>query len=88
MRAEKQACIKLINYTISDIFSQCLLTKLDFSRSCHFVGHNSRITEASAAFCVFTAHQMSAAGAMTLNLAGSGYFYSFAQTLMALLLRH
>jgi hypothetical protein len=31
---------------------------------------------------------MPAAGAMTLKLAGSGYFYSFAQTLMALLLRH
>jgi hypothetical protein len=78
MKAEKQVCIIFTNYTISDIFSQYLLTELDFSRICHFVEHNSRIAEASAAFCVFTAHQMSAAGAMTLNLAGSGYFYSFA----------
>jgi hypothetical protein len=31
---------------------------------------------------------MPASGAMTLNLAGSGYFDSFAQALMALLLRH
>jgi hypothetical protein len=77
-----------INYVASDIFSQHLFAEFDFGGTSHFVGYNSRTAEASATFRIFTAHQMPTTGAMTLNLAGSGNFDSFAQSLMALLFRH
>lgn len=77
-----------MNYIASDIFSEHLLTEFDFSRTRHFAGDDSSAAEASAAFRIFAAHQMPAAGAMTLKLAGGGNLDSLAQTLMALLLRH
>jgi hypothetical protein len=71
-----------------NIFSQQLFTKFDFGRISHFTGYNGGAAYTPPAFRVFTTHQMPAAGAMTLNLAGSGNLDSFTQTLMALLFRH
>jgi hypothetical protein len=71
-----------------NIFSLNLIAEFNPDRISHFIGHNSRTADASSAFCVFSAHQMPATGAMTLYLAGSGNLNSFAQSLMALLFRH
>jgi hypothetical protein len=71
-----------------NIFSLYLFAKLNLSRFGHFIAYNIRAADVSSAFCIFTAHQMSAAGAMPLNLTGSGNLDSFAQSFMALLFRH
>jgi hypothetical protein len=71
-----------------NIFSPYLIAEFNPGRISHFIGYNRRTADAPSAFCVFTAHQMPTAGAMALNLAGSGNLNSFAQSLMALLFRH
>ena len=73
---------------LMNIFSLYLNAEFNPDRIGHFIRYNSRAANAPSAFSVFTAHQMPAAGAMALYLAGSGNLDSFAQSLMGLLFRH
>ena len=77
-----------IDYILLNMFSRYLFAKFNLGCIGHFICHNSRTANAPSAFGVFTAHQMPAAGAMALYLAGSGNLDSFAQSLMGLLFRH
>jgi hypothetical protein len=77
----------VINYIVSNIFS-LYLTEFNFGRMGHCIVHNNRTADMPSALSVFSAHQMPAAGAMALYLAGSGNLDSFAQSLMGLLFRH
>lgn len=79
MRAEKQAGSIVNLYLFAEFNPGCIG---------HCIVHNSRTANAPSAFCVFTAHQMPAAGAMALYLAGSSNLDSFAQSFMTLLFRH
>ena len=78
----------IIDYILLNIVSLYLIAEFNPGCMDHFIGHNSRATNAPSAFSVFTAHQMPVAGAMALYLAGSGNLDSFAQSLMGLLFRH
>ena len=86
MRAEKQA--DFIDYCLLNIHSLFLFAEFNLGRIGHFTGHNIRAADAPSALCVFTAHQMPAAGSFASDLAGSSNLDSFAQSLMALLFRH
>lgn len=77
-----------IDDILLNIFSLYLIAEFNPDFIGHCIGHNSRAANTSSAFSVFTAHQMPAAGAMALYLAGSGNLDSFAQSLMGLLFRH
>jgi hypothetical protein len=77
-----------IDRILLNIQSLYLIAEFNFGRMGHCIGHNSRTANTPSAFSVFSAHQMPAAGAMALYLAGSGNLDSFSQSLMALLFRH
>ena len=77
-----------IDYILSNTFPWYLNAEFNPGRISHFTGHNIHAADAPSAFGVFTAHQMTAASAFALYLAGSGNLDSFAQSLMALLFRH
>ena len=59
-----------------------------FQRLNDCTSYNRRASDFSAAFCVFCAHKMAAAGAFPLEPATGGNLDSLSQTLMGFLLRH
>jgi hypothetical protein len=78
----------IIDYFLLIILAQRLFTESNPGCFTRRTGHNSRAADAPSAFGVFTAHKMTTAGALALDLTRSGNLDSFAQPLMGLLFRH